>query len=189
MKDVLLNIVKEYSIVFPEEKERQSFFVEYLKNHNDDEIIDWNNFNGHVVASGFVYSKKDNKFLVLYHEDMKMFVYPGGHIDKEDLNPLDAAKREVIEETGIHELELLKVSNNELIPIDIDTHIISYNERLNLPEHYHFDIRYLFVVDNILKVKIDNEELSSYKWISMDELSNDINYGRIANKIKKLLRR
>ena len=65
---------------------------------------------------------------------------------------------------------MLSINDNELIPIDIDTHIISYNERLNLPEHYHFDIRYLFMINKISEISIDLEELSSYKWISVDEL-------------------
>ena len=91
------------------------------------------------------------------------------------------------EETGLTNLEQLKLSDNNLIPIDIDTHIVGFNERLNLPEHYHFDFRYLFMVDKISDVKIDAEELSSYKWISLDELTNDPNYGRVATKIKKLI--
>ena len=153
----------------------------------DLEITDWNNFDGHVVASGFIYAKEENKFLVLYHNDLKMFLYPGGHIDSNDTNPLSASKREIFEETGLSNLEQLKISNYELVPIDIDTHKIGYNERLNLPEHYHFDFRYLFMVDRISDIKIDIEELSSYKWISIEELSSDINYGRIATKITKLL--
>ena len=173
--------------VFPEEKDRQFILMKYLKNHKDEEIIDWNNFDGHVVASGFIYAKEENKFLVLYHNDMKMYLYPGGHIDSNDKNPLIASKREVKEETGLVNINNLKVSENELIPIDIDTHIISYNERLNLPEHYHFDIRYLFSIDKISDIKIDSEELSNYKWISLYELSNDINYGKVASKITKIL--
>jgi len=188
MKKIIIDILNDYLKIFPEEKTRQSIFLKYLKEHKPHEVIDWNNFNGHIVASGFVYSKENDKFLVLYHNDMKMYLYPGGHIDKGDLNPLEAAKREVKEETGLKDLKLCKVSNNELIPIDIDTHIISYNERLNLPEHYHFDIRYLFIVDNISEINIDLEELSSYKWISVQELSNDLNYGKIVNKINKFLK-
>lgn len=43
------------------------------------------------------------------------------------------------------------------------------------------------MVDKISDIKTDSEELSDYKWISVDELSNDPNYGMIANKIKKFL--
>lgn len=158
-----------------------------MESHKDDELIDWNNFDGHIVAGGFIYAKEENKFFVLYHNDLKMFLYPGGHVDNDDVNTLFAAKREISEETGINNLKQLIVSDNELIPIDIDTHIIGYNERLNLPEHYHFDFRYLFVVERIQDIKTDVEEMSGYKWISLDELTNDPNYGRVATKIKKLI--
>lgn len=80
------------------------------------------------MASGFIYAKEENKFLVLYHKDLKMYLYPGGHINIKDKSILDAAKREVEEETGINNLEEYKICENELIPIDIDTHVIDYNE-------------------------------------------------------------
>lgn len=81
MKNVLVSILKRYLEIFPEEKERQARLLSYLNTHDDNEITDWNNFNGHIVASGFIYSKEDNKFLVLYHKDLNMYLYPGGHID------------------------------------------------------------------------------------------------------------
>jgi hypothetical protein len=86
---------------------------------------------------------------------MKMFLYPGGHIDSNDINILQAAKREIKEETGLENLELLKIVENELVPFDIDTHKIGYNERLNLPEHYHFDFRYLFMIESISDIQAD----------------------------------
>ena len=188
MKNILLKILADYLLVFPEEQLRQTVLIDYLNKHKDDEIVDWNNFAGHIVAGGFIYAKEEEKFLVLYHNDLKMFLYPGGHIDSTDINPLQAAKREVCEETGLSDLHQLEITDGKLIPIDIDTHKIGYNERLNLPEHYHFDFRYLFMVDKVSDIKTDTEELSSYKWISVEELSSDPNYGMIANKIKTLLR-
>ena len=183
MKDLVLKIINEYLNTFPNEKERQEIFIKYLNDHKDEELTDWNNFDGHIVASGFVYAKEEQKFLVIYHNDLKMFLYPGGHIDSRDVNPLEAARREVKEETGI------EVSNSELVPIDIDTHLIPYNERLDLPEHYHFDFRYLFTIENIQEVKLDLTESSEFKWISIDELKADKNYGKIVDKLFALERK
>ena len=183
MRDLLLKLISEYLVLFPNEQQRQEKFIEYLKNHDDNQITDWNNFDGHVVAGGFIYAKEEQKFLVIYHNDLKMFLYPGGHIDSNDINPLEASKREVFEETGFDDIEEVLLSDNKLIPIDIDTHVIPYNERLNLPEHYHFEFRYLFMIDSIKEVKLDLSESSKLKWISIDELKNDKNYGKIAEKI------
>ncbi|MBR4351091.1 MAG: NUDIX domain-containing protein [Bacilli bacterium] len=187
MKEYLLNVLNEYLLLFPDEQVRQKKLNEFLLGHTEEEFTDWNNFDGHIVASGFVYSIKDKKFLVLYHKDLKMYLYPGGHVDKSDSSILEAAKREVKEETGLTNFNLFSYAKNENIPIDIDTHVIGYNERLNLPEHYHFDFRYLFTVDEITDVNIDLEESSDYKWIDMNELKNDPNYGNISKKIERLL--
>ena len=116
-----------------------------------------------------------------------MYLYPGGHINSDDINVLEAAKREIFEETGLKNIEQLKLSKNELLPLDIDIHLISYNKRLNLPEHYHFDFRYLFMVDKIPKIKIDVKEHANYKWVDLNDLSKNENYGTIVTKIKKLL--
>lgn len=187
MKDIIIEILNKYLILFPEEKERQLKLEKYLKKFNDEQITDWNNFKGHIVASGLVYSKSEKKFLLLYHNDMKIYIYPGGHIDANDVNPFEAAIREVKEETGLEEFKEINLAQDKLIPIDIDTHIISYNERLNLPEHYHFDFRYLFVVDKISDLKIDESESSDFKWIDINELSNNSNFGKIVDKIKRLI--
>ena len=187
MKNNLLKILDNYLLLFPQEKEKQARLLGYLEKSNDREIIDWNNFNGHIVAGGFIYAKEEHKFLVLYHKDLKMFLYPGGHVNDNEKNPLQAAKREIMEETDLSNLKQLKLSENEQIPIDIDTHLIGYNERLNLPAHYHFDFRYLFIVDKISRIEIEQNELSNYKWIDIYELKNDLNYGKIVNKIENII--
>ncbi len=188
MKALLLKIINEYLTVFPDEKVRQAPFINYLNRYSDEQIIDWNNFDGHIVAGGFIYAKEDKKFLVLYHNDLEMYLYPGGHIDSNDNNPLETALREIKEETGLSDLIELKVTDDELVPIDIDMQRIRYNERLKLPSHYHFDFRYLFMIDRISDVEIDTEELSNFKWIDIDELSKNKNYGWITEKINNILK-
>jgi len=183
--DNLIQLIDEYLKIFPEEKNRQRKVIQYLKENSD--ITDWNNFNGHIVVGGFIYAKKEKKFLVLYHKDLKMFLYPGGHIDNNDLNTLEAAKREIYEETGLKNLKQFKILDDELVPIDIDAHIINYNERLDLPEHYHFEFRYLFEVEEIRDINIDKKELEKFKWIDIDEIKKDKNYGRISQKIERIL--
>ena len=187
MKKELLGILEKYKQKIPNEKDRQDKLISFLNKQDEDKITDWNNFEGHIVASGFIYAKNEKKFLVLYHKDMKMYLYPGGHMDKYDKTPLSAAIREIAEETSIRNIEQINIVNDALIPIDIDTHLIKYNERLNLPEHFHFDFRYLFTVEKTQDINVDTEELSKFKWISISELLEDKNYGNVALKICNLL--
>lgn len=187
MKETLLKILEEYLKVFPEEKERQEEYKKYLEKATDEGVADWNNFDGHAVATGFIYNKETKKFLVVHHRDLDMYLSPGGHVDLVDKNPLNTAKREVKEETGLENLEYMNINENKLIPIDIDTHIIGYNKRKNLPEHHHFDHRYLFEVSKNPEIKIAEEELSEYQWVEIDKLVRNPSYERIVNKIKKII--
>lgn len=59
MKELLLIILNEYLRIFPNEIKRQKELRNFLNNHTDKQITDWNNFDGHVVAGGFIYAKDD----------------------------------------------------------------------------------------------------------------------------------
>lgn len=184
MKENIRLIVNKYLEIFLNEKERLFLLEDFLKKFNNEEMIDWNNKNGHLTVGAFVYCKDEDKFLVLYHKDLEMYLYPGGHIDKEDKSLFDAVKRELKEETGLENLKILLI-NNEVLPFDIDTHLIPINDRVDMPEHYHFDFRYLFLINELSDIILDEEECKNYKWITSDELSKDKNYGNIVNKLKK----
>ena len=187
MKKIIEEALEKYLNNYPEENNRQLKFKEFLKTSNDEEVTDWNNFNGHVVASGYVYAKKEKKFLLVYHKDFKKFIYPGGHIDKEDTSPLQAAKREIAEETGLTNIQTASNFEDENVPIDIDTQKIEINERLNLPQHFHFDFRYVFVIEKIQEIKIDANELAEFKWIDIEELANNKDFKNVIEKIKNKL--
>ena len=62
MKDILLQLLNEFLTLFPDEEERQRKLISFLQNHSSDEIVDWNNFDGHVVSGGFIYSRKITNF-------------------------------------------------------------------------------------------------------------------------------
>lgn len=178
-------ILNEYLNIY-DEKEKLGEFLEFLTKYNDYDLVDWNNFYGHIVASAFVYSKKDKLFLTLYHKEFNTYIYPGGHVIMEDKSILDAAKREVKEETGIDKYQIINVGQSEEIPIDIDIHTIRYNEKLDLPSHYHFDFRYFFLIDKIVDVVLDSES-EDYKWLSLDEIKTNPHYGNIYKKLESII--
>lgn len=186
MKEDIFQIIEKYLKIFPGENSRQAGLIKFLEQNKECDIKDWNNFKGHIVAGGFVYAKKEKKFLALYHKDLKMFLYPGGHIDNNDKSILETAIREVTEETGFYNLKQINFCNNKLVPLDIDTHLVTYNDRLKLPEHFHYEFRYLFEIDEIKEPIIDKEELERFKWIDIEEFKKDKNFGIIANKIEKI---
>lgn len=187
MKDIIIKIIEKYLEIFPEEKERQEKLIKYLEKYDNSEIVNYNNFEGHITASGFIYSLEEKKLLMIFHKKAQCYLNSGGHSDLEDESPLVTAKREIREETGITGLKTLGITDEEFIPIDIDTHIIPYDANRNLPEHYHFDFSYFFVVDKIKNVEIEKEEVDNYKLVNIEDLYNNNHYGKMMFKIEKLL--
>ena len=182
-KELIEKLLVEYVVKYPGEKSRLKALKNYLKYTNDNDMCDWDNMKGHLTASGFIYSKSTNKFLVLYHNDLKYYYCSGGHCEKIQETPLDTVYQEIKEETSIEDLKLC----GSVLPFDIDIHNIPYNIRVNIPSHNHFDFRYLFVIDKECDVTLDLSELSDYKWVGIDELGMYSNYGRTIKKLKEVL--
>jgi 8-oxo-dGTP pyrophosphatase MutT (NUDIX family) len=91
---------------------------------------------GHFTASGLVLSEDEQSLLLIFHPKLERWLQPGGHFEAEDADHVAAARREVSEEVGIDELELVS-------PLyDLDVHSIPATAREG--EHLHFDIRALF---------------------------------------------
>jgi 8-oxo-dGTP pyrophosphatase MutT (NUDIX family) len=94
---------------------------------------------GHITASGLVI--KDGKTLLIFHPYIKQWFQPGGHIDDGE-SPIEAAIREVYEETGI----LCDSYEGQLDPVDIDLHEIPANPKKSEDAHLHIDLLFVLQV-------------------------------------------
>lgn len=189
MKTDIKQIIEEYLKIFPNEKEKLNKLKSLIDNNenNYNNLFNRKNFEGHITASGYIYSKAEKKILLLEHKALKKFLQPGGHAELLDNEIIDTAKREIKEETGLQDLELVNIAINKNIPLDINTHFIPKNEKKKEDGHYHHDFRYLFIVDKIDDVKIDFCESNGYKWINMNDIRNSENFKGVVEKILKLL--
>lgn len=93
---------------------------------------------GHFTASAFVLSPARDSLLLVHHSKLRRWLQPGGHLERHDADPIVAARREVLEETG---LEALQPIGNGLL--DVDVHEIP--ARPDEPAHLHLDLRFAFV--------------------------------------------
>lgn len=93
---------------------------------------------GHFTASAFVLSPERNRVLLLRHAKLGLWVQPGGHIEPNDDDVVVAAEREVAEETGLTDLELLSDGI-----FDLDVHDFPARPGGD-PRHFHHDVRFLF---------------------------------------------
>ncbi len=91
-----------YSKYYDTSGEAFTTLKEQLSRQSDNQVIDRKNFLGHFTASTFVVSKSTYHVALVHHNFLGKYLQPGGHIDESDSSPLDAAQRELQEETGIN---------------------------------------------------------------------------------------
>jgi 8-oxo-dGTP pyrophosphatase MutT (NUDIX family) len=155
-------------------------FLEFFGSNTDDRvcsILDYKNpFKrsnqlGHITASGLVIH--NDKVLLIFHPFIKRWFQPGGHIDDGE-SPIDAAIREVYEETGF----VCVSDSKDLEPIDIDIHEIPANPKKGEDTHLHIDLLYCLRVSSQEK----SIEDIAYAWVAFDQIESD----RIKRALAKL---
>ncbi len=119
-----------------------------------------------VVAAFIVHNKK---VLLVEHKKLKAWLPVGGHIELDE-DPIQALKREVVEETGLN----LKITDRKVlfrskgtkslrVPNFLDIHKIT-------DSHRHIGIIY-FLRSEEEKIKLAEREHNSIKWFSESELN------------------
>ena len=154
--------------------------IDFVRVHEGVKLYDRKNFTGHITASAFIINEEEDCLLLLKHKFLNRWLQPGGHVDHTDENLLAAAIREAVEETGIERTSLSPVMNNAF---DFDSHYIPENLNKREPGHYHHDIRYLFKCTKEAVLSIDYRESTDSKWISFKQLEQDVDFGRVVEKI------
>ncbi|OON72910.1 NUDIX hydrolase [Streptomyces tsukubensis] len=149
----------------PKEKHGVHVIAETLDQAGDT-IGSRKEFRGHVTA-GAALLRPDGRVLTIEHRALRKWLLPGGHVEDSDTTLVDAALRELAEETGI---SLDQVEPDSGLPLHVDVHAIPANDAKGEPEHLHFDFRYLFrtTADT---VELQEEEVTAYSWQFADTLT------------------
>ncbi len=139
---------------------------------------------GHFTASAWILDPSNARVLLVLHSKIGKWLQPGGHADGNQ-NLLEVAKKELTEETGITSAELLKTSI-----FDLDIHSIPAHE--GIPEHLHYDLRFIFRGNSQAAIQI-NHESKDFKWLPLEDISklvnNDTSICRMVEKSKQLLKK
>jgi 8-oxo-dGTP pyrophosphatase MutT (NUDIX family) len=114
---------------------------------------------GHITGSAFVVSEDGRRVLLIHHAKLKKWMQPGGHVEAGETDACEVARREAQEEVGVRTAE----GSGELL--DVDVHTIP--ARGEQPEHFHFDLRYLFLVPAGEIAAAD--EVLDAKWFELAE--------------------
>lgn len=113
---------------------------------------------GHLTASALVVSPATRRVLLIAHPTLSLWLQPGGHIETGDASAMEAARREVLEETGV-------LAHLDAALFDVDVHEIP--ARRAQPEHRHFDLRFLALIEG--EPQPAGAEGVDARWLSHDE--------------------
>lgn len=137
---------------------------------------------GHFTASAFLTSPTLDRLLLIFHPKLHLWLQPGGHIEAQDEGVLQAAERELREETGLSRFEMHSACPGIF---DVDVHTIP--ARKNEPSHLHFDVRFLFVTTGAEEVRTE-AQITAHSWVFLDEAveKSDASVARAAQKLRCL---
>jgi 8-oxo-dGTP pyrophosphatase MutT (NUDIX family) len=139
---------------------------------------------GHFTASAFVVAPDRQRILLILHGKFGIWLQPGGHVDPSDADIVAAARREVIEETGLREGT---IGLSELFDglLDVDIHDIPPNPSKGEPAHQHLDVRFCFqaMTDRI----VAGSDAKDARWVRLGEadlLETDESVRRALRKLR-----
>lgn len=159
-------------------------FVEQLRSfvQSTDAPCSRATLEGHITASAWILSPDRQSTLLIHHRVLDRWFQPGGHVEPTDHSLQHASEREAIEETG---LTGVRLAVNTIY--DIDIHRIPVKGPI--PEHLHYDVRYLFIADS-WDVSAHLGEVKAVKWVplkDMEGIEKEGSLQRMADKALQLL--
>lgn len=145
----------------------------------------------HYTATVFVVSKSTpRKFLLTHHKKFDKWMPPGGHIEDME-NPLEAAIREVKEESGIDIspfLEKINIIDDRARALPLPMFVLE--ERIDpygdQAEHYHIDFVYVIEMD---EQPVIHQEKESHQigWFTVEDIQNIPVFDNVRHEIEAVL--
>lgn len=143
----------------------------------------------HFTASAIII--KDKKVLLVNHKKLGVWLYPGGHVEKNE-TPDQAVIRETKEETGL-DIEIIGEIDDSLADLKADVSVLHgpYQilcELINSSEpHYHIDLIYIcrIIGDDTLRLNV--AEAEAIRFFSLKDLSSINLFPNFRKLLEKVL--
>ncbi|MEU3355141.1 NUDIX domain-containing protein [Streptomyces sp. NPDC037389] len=154
ISDVLAAYLERY----PEESEQLSEPLRILDQGRD--FASRRSFPMHVTV-GALLVRDGTEILLIEHLAYAITLQPGGHLEPTDATLIDAAVRELTEETGIDPSQVFPVSQ---APAYVEYGGVPARPAKDEPAHYHLDIGFAFKTADAEVGRIQESEVTGASW-------------------------
>ncbi len=159
MREPLILLLDRYQPIDAADAETKERFLAFVR--AEPECFERTLLKGHVTGSSWLVDSSGERVLLTHHRKLDKWLQLGGHADG-DSDVLRVACREAEEESG---LPAVVPVGTEIF--DIDIHLIP--ARNEVPEHYHYDLRFVLRSegDDNFVVSDESHDLA---WIPIPEI-------------------
>lgn len=152
-----LRVLTDWVAPTPAQESIRQRYVDYLSAHPSGVLRE--DRPHHLTASTLVVSADGASVLLTLHAKARQWFQFGGHLEPGDASLLDAAAREVAEESGVPDLLLQR------IPVQLSDHAVPFCG----DGVHHYDIRFVAVAPADAVHAISKESLD-VRWFPVDAL-------------------
>ena len=179
----LEEIIRSYVPFNEQEENDQQVMLTYLPQFSD--VLTRLNTLFHFTTSAWVVNPKRTKVLMIYHNLYGSWSWVGGHADG-NANLLEVIEKEIQEETGVVHKKLL---SNGIFGLSIHSVKPHYKKGKYVNAHLHFDLQFLFEVQEEEPLKMKEDENSAVGWVEIGKLLDLVTEEEMKPFYQKLMKK
>ncbi|MBD2754209.1 NUDIX hydrolase [Spirosoma validum] len=184
----LLQLLRHHTPADPNEQAMTQATIAFVEANPD--AFERSLLIGHVTGSAWIVSPDRTQTLLIHHRKLDRWLQPGGHADG-DPDVAAVALREAQEETGLTSLRLVNSTTGDdnlphLSPAIFDVDVHSIPARNEVPEHLHYDIRFLVEADPNERLG-NSEEINNIQWFTFNIAQKHTDSESILRLIRKIM--
>ena len=186
MKNIY-QFVQNY-IPYNEQEEKDKALI--LQQLSAENILTRKNHLAHLTVSAWIVSPDYQKVLMAYHNIYQSYAWLGGHLDG-NADIVSVIKKEIQEESGLSEFQLIENQLFSLEVLTVDGHVKNGEY---VSSHLHLNLTFLCIANPDLPIHIRPSENSQIVWLEVDKINQSVSevwfmkhiYQKLIDKVKLL---